>query len=289
MKSILKFVLPFLLIVFSNQVYSQLAIPKLERRVTDQIGLLSSSQREVMEAQLSALEKEKGSQVAVLIVSSTSPETIEQYSIRVADEWKLGRSDPDDGVLFLVAKADRKVRIEVGYGLEGAIPDAIAKRIIENNVIPHFRDGDYYLGIEEGLESISSLIRGEELPEVSETNSSRNEQVSMLFFVGAIFLIFILILVKVVLAKKYGNIKSNLVVMAIVFIAIWIIVNLAAAIFASVFAFIFLNGRGSGGRGGGYYGGYSSGGFSGGGFSGGGGGFSGGGGGFGGGGASGGW
>jgi uncharacterized protein len=292
MKSIAKYIVLFQLIGFSHLLYAQLEVPKLKGRVTDQTNLLTSAQINVIEAQLETLEKEKGSQVVLLIVESTKPETIEQYSIRVADEWKIGRSDPDDGVLLLVAKSDRKIRIEVGYGLEGAIPDAIAKRIIDNVMVPHFRDGDYFLGIEEGLEAITALIKGEELPEVSDSEySDGNKTISMMLIFGSIILIFAVVIAKVILAKKYGNVKSNLVVISLLFIVVWIIASLSAAIFASFFAFVFLNGRGSGGRGGGHYGGYSGygGGFGGGGFSGGGGGFSGGGGGFGGGGASGGW
>lgn len=294
MKSTLKLVLLLQLITFSTLLYGQVNVPKLERRVTDQIGLLSASQINTIESQLQTLEKEKGSQVVVLIVDSSKPETIEQFSIRVADKWKIGRGDPDDGVLLLVAKSDRKIRIEVGYGLEGAIPDALAKRIVDNLMVPHFRDGDYYLGIEEGVESIISLINGEQLPDVSETElTNGNQSISLFLLFGGIIMIFIIVIVKVVLAKKYGNAKSNLVVISILFITVWLLISLSAAIFTSIFTLIFLNGRGSGGRGGGYYGGYSSygGGFGGGGggFSGGGGGFSGGGGGFGGGGASGGW
>lgn len=269
-------------------------IPRLEKRVTDLANLLSESEETFLTNQLKELETRKGSQLAILTVNSTKPETIEQYSIRVVDQWKLGREDVDDGVLLIVAKNDRKVRIEVGYGLEGAIPDAYAKRIINNVIVPHFRDGDYYLGIEEGVEAIIGLINGEDLPEVTSTTSARSDKTTgLFFFIGIIILIFTVVIIKVVLANKLGNLRSNLIVISIVFLAVWLVVNFISAVFASFFALVFLNGKGSGGgrRGGGYYGGYvggSSGGWGGGGgFSGG--GFSGGGGGFGGGGASGGW
>lgn len=269
-------------------------IPRLEKRVTDLANLLSESEETFLTNQLKELETRKGSQLAILTVNSTKPETIEQYSIRVVDQWKLGREDVDDGVLLIVAKNDRKVRIEVGYGLEGAIPDAYAKRIINNVIVPRFRGGDYSLGIEEGVEAIIGLINGEDLPEVTSTTSARSDKTTgLFFFIGIIILIFTVVIIKVVLANKLGNLKSNLIVISIVFLAVWLVVNFISAVFASFFALVFLNGKGSGGgrRGGGYYGGYvggSSGGWGGGGgFSGG--GFSGGGGGFGGGGASGGW
>ncbi|MEQ8907012.1 YgcG family protein [Ekhidna sp.] len=274
----------------------QQEVPTLTDRVTDQANILSPNEVAYLTNQLKDLEERKGSQLAILTVSSTKPETIEQYSIRVVDQWKLGREDVDDGVLLIIAKNDRKLRIEVGYGLEGAIPDAYAKRIISNIIVPHFRDGDYYLGIEEGVEAIIGLIDGEELPEVtSDSRQVSNKKFITLFsFTGIVILIVIVIVTKVFLAKKLGNSKSSVVVVVGIFLLVWLLVNLYAGVFASIISFFFLNGVGSGGggrRGGGYYGGYvggSSGGWGGGGgFSGG--GFSGGGGGFGGGGASGGW
>ena len=295
MKSYLKsIVLVVLSVVMTGALSAQdlQPIPDLKERVTDRAGLLSAYEKAFLTDELQQLEERKGSQIAILTVATTKPETIEQYSIRVVDQWKLGREDVDDGVLLIIAKNDRKLRIEVGYGLEGAITDAYAKRIISNIIVPHFRDGDYYLGIEEGVEAIIALIDGEDLPAVTRT-SSRNDGKSQSFalFLGIVVMIFVIFIFKAILTKKIGNLKSNLIVLPIVFLTFWILVSLSAGLFASFFAFIFLNGgsSGRGGRGGGYYGGYSggySGGFSGG-FSGG--GFSGGGGGFGGGGASGGW
>lgn len=140
-------------------------VPELRARVTDVIGLLPADLRAALEARLQTFEREKGSQVAVLIVATTQPETIEQYSIRVVDAWKLGREKPDDGVLLLVAQSDRALRIEVGRGLEGAIPDAIAKRVIEETIVPRFREGDVAGGIEAGVEALLGLIQGEPLPQ----------------------------------------------------------------------------------------------------------------------------
>ena len=294
MKSYLKSIAILVLTtgVFSTWGQERAEVPELKTRVTDLADILSESEEAFLTNQLEALETRKGSQLAILTVNSTKPETIEQYSIRVVDQWKIGRADVDDGVLLVIAKNDRKLRIEVGYGLEGAIPDAYAKRIISNIIVPHFRDGDYYLGIEEGVEAIIGLIDGEELPEVTTTRSrKKDDSYSFGLFLGIVVLIFTVFIAKALISKKVGNLKSNLIVIPIVFLTVWILVSFGAAIFASLLATVILNGKGSGGgrRGGGYYGGYVGGSSwgGGGGFSGG--GFSGGGGGFGGGGASGGW
>ncbi|GAB4237514.1 MAG: hypothetical protein Tsb0034_12710 [Ekhidna sp.] len=294
MKSYLQTIALFLFVAlpwFRGFAQNEQEVPTLTERVTDLADIFSASEEQFLTNQLKELETRKGSQLAILTVNSTKPETIEQYAIRVVEQWKLGREDIDDGVLLIIAKNDRKLRIEVGYGLEGAITDAYAKRIINNIIVPHFRDGDYYLGVEEGVEAIIGLIEGEELPEVtSVSRPSGNDSMGLFFFLSFVVMIFVVVMAKVMLANKVGNLKSNLIVISFVFLVVWMVVNFVAALFASVFALAFLNGKGSGGgrRGGGYYGGYSGGGWSsGGGFSGG--GFSGGGGGFGGGGASGGW
>ncbi|NDC39059.1 MAG: YgcG family protein, partial [Proteobacteria bacterium] len=139
-------------------------VPALSQPVTDLTSSLSSADRAALNQKLGAVSTQSGSQVAVLIVPTTQPEAIEQYSIRVVDAWKLGRKGIDDGVLLLVAKNDRTVRIEVGRGLEGAIPDAIAKRIISEIIIPQFRSGRFAAGIFDGVDAILALIRGEALP-----------------------------------------------------------------------------------------------------------------------------
>src|SRR6266702_90848 len=122
------------------------AVPPLKARVTDLTGTLTAAQIQTLEGRLRDFERGKGSQIAVLILPSTQPESIEQYSIRVADAWKIGRAKADDGVILVVAKNDRKLRIEVGRGLEGAIPDAIAKRVVSDVIAPHFRADDFYGG-----------------------------------------------------------------------------------------------------------------------------------------------
>ncbi|MEN6628416.1 MAG: YgcG family protein, partial [Sulfuricella sp.] len=151
---------------------AETAVPPLQARVTDLTRTLQPSQRAALEQTLQTFEERKGSQIAVLIVPSTQPETIEQYSLRVAESWKLGRKGVDDGVLLLVAKDDRKLRIEVGYGLEGAIPDAVAKRIISEIISPYFKKGDFYGGISAGVERMIKVIEGEPLPEKKTSRSS---------------------------------------------------------------------------------------------------------------------
>ncbi|MCM5570202.1 TPM domain-containing protein [Burkholderiaceae bacterium FT117] len=144
-------------------------VPPLQARVTDLTGTLDAAARSRLESRLEAFEQRKGSQIAVLVVRGTAPEAIEDYSIRVAEAWKIGRGRVDgqrvdDGVLLVVAKEDRRLRIEVGYGLEGAIPDARAKQVIENLIVPRFRQGDYAGGIEAGIDALMRLIEGEPLP-----------------------------------------------------------------------------------------------------------------------------
>lgn len=153
-------------------------VPPLGARVTDTTGTLEASDRAALEARLAAIEKRHGAQVAVLIVPTTAPEAIEEYAIRVAESWKLGRGREaaqrdtgqraapsiDDGVLLVVAKNDRRMRIEVGYGLEGAIPDVLARRVIDERIAPRFRAGDWAGGIAAGVQALETLIAGEQLP-----------------------------------------------------------------------------------------------------------------------------
>jgi len=148
------------------------AIPPLVSHVTDTIGLLSPITRGSLENNLKAFEDQKGSQVTVLIVNSTESEAIESYSLRVAESWKIGRKKIDDGVILVVAKSDRKVRIEVGYGLEGALPDATCKQIIENFITPEFRTGNFDAGVQAGIEAILKKLSGEELPRPEPKNDT---------------------------------------------------------------------------------------------------------------------
>lgn len=144
--------------------WAQIPVPALAARVTDAAGMLAPDERTRLEAELAAFEANKGSQIAVLLVPSTNPESIEEFGIRVADAWKIGRKGVDDGVIVIVAKDDRRVRIEVGYGLEGTIPDALARRIVEEGITPRFREGRFFDGLVAGVRRIEALIEGEPLP-----------------------------------------------------------------------------------------------------------------------------
>jgi uncharacterized protein len=139
-------------------------VPALEARVTDLTGTLAPDERSALEAKLARFEEKKGAQVAVLIVPTTEPEAIEPYAIRVVEAWRLGREASDDGVLLLVAKNDRKLRIEVGRGLEGALTDLASNRIIDETIVPLFRAGDFAGGVDAGVDRILAVIEGEELP-----------------------------------------------------------------------------------------------------------------------------
>ncbi|HMM72726.1 MAG TPA: TPM domain-containing protein, partial [Rhodocyclaceae bacterium] len=139
-------------------------IPALSARVTDAVGLLSAEERQGLEQRLARIETEHGAQLAVLIVPTIAPESIEAYSLRVVEAWRLGRRGVDDGVLILVVVKERGLRIEVGRGLEGAIPDAVAKRLIAEVIAPRFAERDYVGGLTSGIERIGALIAGESLP-----------------------------------------------------------------------------------------------------------------------------
>src|SRR6202020_1983989 len=153
-----------LLVCWAFAALADVAVPPLSGRVVDQTGTLSSSDVAALTQTLRDFEARKGSQIAVLIVPTTQPETIEQYSIRVAEAWKIGRKKIDDGALLVVAKNDRKLRIEVGYGLEGALNDITAKRIIDEIITPQFRNGDFAGGVAAGVDRIVGVINGESLP-----------------------------------------------------------------------------------------------------------------------------
>jgi len=249
------------------------AVPPLRTRVTDLTATLSTPAKAAIEARLVDLEKRKGSQLAVLVLPTTGEDTVEQFGIRVAEAWKLGRKGVDDGLLFLVAKDDRTLRIEVGYGLEGAIPDAVAKRVIEEIVVPRFKTGDFEGGIGAGVDSLIKLVDGEPLPEPAPSGSFGNELEDLI----PVAMVFIFV-VGGILRAIFGPLPGAAIAGGVAFVGIWLFagVFLVAGIVALVVFFLTLigvsGGRGLGGGGGG-----------------GGGGFSGGGGGFGGGGASGRW
>jgi len=163
---------------FAPAAWAEVPVPPLKARVTDLTGTLSAAQRSSLESDLQGLEARSGSQLAVLLVPTTQPEAIEQYSLRVVEAWKLGQKGKDNGLLLLVAKNDRKLRIEVGYGLEGTIPDAIAKRVIDDTITPHFKQGDYAGGIAAGVQRLAGVIEGR--AEAGKTDTLAGEQSSAL-------------------------------------------------------------------------------------------------------------
>src|ERR1700677_1380535 len=153
-----------LLLCWAFAAFADVAVPPLTGRVVDQTGTLSSDTVASLTQTLKDFETRKGSQIAVLIGPTTAPETIEQYSIRVAEAWKIGRKKVDDGAILLIAKNDHKLRIEVGYGLEGALTDVTAQRIIDEVITPKFKSGDFAGGISDGVDRIIRVVDGEPLP-----------------------------------------------------------------------------------------------------------------------------
>jgi len=297
-------------------------IPPLNARVTDLTGTLTAEQQAAIEQKLAAFEARKGSQLAVLIVPTTQPEDIAQYSIRVVEQWKLGREKVDDGALLIVAKNDRRLRIEVGQGLEGVLTDATSRRIISNTITPLFRQGDFAGGINAGLDRMIRTIDGEPLPPPDRRWQGGDEVGKSLAPLGNAlpFVFFGAIIASGIFRRLFGRGLGAVATGGLTGGLVWLFTHVIGfSLFAGVVGFmiavaagIFRGGGGGwsspgsfpgrygglggmgglggvgglGGRGG-RRGGWSSGGFGGGGF--GGGGFSGGGGGFSGGGASGSW
>jgi uncharacterized protein len=273
---------------------AQRPIPPLQSRVTDLTGTLTPAERTQLESRLAEFESRKGAQIAVLLVPSTQPEEIEQYSIRVVDAWKLGREKPDDGALLLIAKDDRSMRIEVGRGLEGALTDLVSKRIIADTIAPRFRQGDYAGGIAAGIDQMIRVVDGEPLPAVDPQWGGGSERLADMLplLLGVIFVGSVVL--RALFGRALGSVATGGVAGSL---AWWVTQVLGLAVGVGFFAVIvslFLGFRGGGrwssrpGHGGWSPGGWGRGGFGSGGISRGG-GFGGGGGSFGGGGASGRW
>jgi len=297
MNAVRAFVLA-LMMVWAWQAAADVAVPPLTGRVVDQTGTLTSGDIAALNQKLKDLETRKGSQVAVLIVPTTQPETIEQFSIRVADAWKIGRKKIDDGALMVVAKNDRHLRVEVGYGLEGSLTDVTTKRIIDEEITPRFRAGDFAGGISAGIERMIKVIDGEPLPapQPPQWQDTGVLDESDLFNPVVLFGLFI---VGAFLRTLLGRLVGAAATGGVAGLAAWLIAgSLGAALLLGGMAFVIamfaggfvpLGAPGRGRYGGGWPGGGYSGGGWGGGSGGSGGGFGGGGGGFGGGGASGSW
>jgi len=276
-------------------------IPSLRARVTDVTRTLSTSERNALEEKLAAFEQRKGAQIAILMVPTTRPETIEQYSIRVAEAWKVGRTRVDDGVIVVVAKDDHRLRIEVGYGLEGAIPDVVAKRIIREIIAPHFLAGEFHAGLDSGATALMRLIDGEALPAPQGAGAGAEQEtdlggLSALPVVLGIVLT-VAFVIGGILTAILGRFAGSLTTGGIAGFAAWailgtVIAAVGAGFVGFVLALVISGTRGGwiqGVQRGGWPGGFGGGGLGGGSWGGGGGSWSGGGGGFGGGGASGNW
>ena len=278
-----------------------LPVPALSARVIDQTGTLSAAERSAIEARLAAFESEAGPQIVVLMVPTTAPEDIAAYAQRVADTWKIGRREVGDGVLLVVAKNDRRVRIEVAKALEGAVPDLAARQIIDRAITPAFRAGQFAGGIDAAIEQLIARIRGENLPApASRPGAQPGFQLDEL----GMFLFVAVPIIGTVLTRMLGRKLGSLAAAGVSGgVAWWLSASLLVALGAGLAALVLvgllgigaaarrMGGRGGpgvppiiwGGGGGGWGGGRGGGGFGGGGFG------SGGGGDFGGGGASGSW
>ena len=245
---------------------AEVPVPVLNARVTDLTGTLSAQQRGELESRIAAYESRRGSQIAVLLLPTTKPEEIEQYSIRVAEAWKIGRKGVDDGLILVVAKDDRTLRIEVGYGLEGIIPDSLAKRVIDERIVPRFREGDFYGGVRDGVDQLIRLAEGEKLPppEQGGLHERLPPQNVFNYLVPGIILCAILgSLFKAALGRLPGSAATG----AVVGVIAWLLFGLGIAALAFLIGCVLAyanTGRGSGwsSGSGGSWGGGSSGGSS---------------------------
>jgi uncharacterized protein len=265
-----------LALLLNGAAQAEVALPPLTHRVTDLTATLDTQQTQTLESRLAEFEANKGAQLAVLIVPTTQPESIEQFGIRVVEAWKLGRKGVDDGALLLVAKDDRALRIEVGYGLEGVLNDATANRIIDEVIVPRFKRADFYSGIESGLAAMMQVVSGEALPPPKRAAASGKFDIESMLFVA----FGLVVVVGGMLRAMLGRFPAAVLMGGALAVLAWFtIAQLIVALLVGLMAFVFVllggGGHGFGGFGGGGLGG--GGGFGGGGFSGGGGGFGGGG------------
>jgi uncharacterized protein len=269
---------------------AQQPVPPLTGHVVDSTATLSAEALAALEQKLAAYEERKGSQIAVLLVRTTAPEAVEQYALRVAEQWQIGRARVDDGVVLVAAIDDRRMRFEVGYGLEGAVPDALARRIIAETIAPRFYEEDYAGGLNAGIDALTGLIDGEPLPVPVARQPAADP------FTGLPIVLILAFVCAPLLRRLFGSLLGSAATGAGAGFVVWILSGvLFASLLIGAFAFVFAltgiggrSGRWASGRGRWGPGGFG-GGLGGGGFGGGGGGFRGGGGRFGGGGASGGW
>lgn len=271
----------------------EIPVPKLTAHVVDLTGTLTADERAALDAKLVDFERSRGSQVAVLLVPSIGTEAIEDFATRVTDQWQLGRKGVDDGVLLVVAKEQRKLRIQTGRGVQGTLTDFLSKRIVSDIIAPHFREGDFAGGLDAGADAIMKAVAGEQLP-LPEARKSTRRVENLGSLSNLAFFAFVLVpVVGMILRGLVGRFFGAGLTSGITGLAAWFVIgSLGIGIVAALVAFVIVLFSGTGlARGigpgiGGFGGGFGGGGFGGGG---GGGGFSGGGGSFDGGGASGNW
>jgi uncharacterized protein len=201
-----------LLLCWTQVAFADIAVPPLTGRVVDITNTLSSGEIAAQSSRLQDLQRRKGSQIAVLIVPTTAPETIEQFSIRAAESWKIGRKKIDDGALLVVAKDDHKLRIEVGYGLEGALTDVTARRIIDETIVPRFKSNDFAGGIAAGITRMIGVIDGEPLP-VPAPEVSHGSNAVLLDFLNPLnpFTLFFIFAVGAVTRGLLGRLLGSLI------------------------------------------------------------------------------
>ena len=231
-----------LLLCWAFAAWADVTVPPLTGRVVDQTGTLSADDIAGLTQTLKGLELRKGSQIAVLIVPTTEPETIEQYAIRVAEAWKIGRKKVDDGALLVVAKNDRKLRIEVGYGLEGALNDVTSKRIIDEIITPKFKNGDFAGGISAGVERIIGVVDGEPLPAPAPRPQRQSDNSDLLQFLNPFnpFTIIIVLVLGGVFRSVFGRLFGSIATGGLVGVVAWfifgsLILSGIAAVIASAF------------------------------------------------------
>lgn len=260
--------LALLLFCAGTPVVADMPVPALTGRVVDQTGTLSASEQAELSRQLADFETRKGSQIAVLIVPTTQPESIEQFSIRVAEAWKIGRKKVDDGAILLVAKNDRKLRIEVGYGLEGALTDATTKRIIGEIIAPRFKSGDFAGGITAGAERMMKVIDGEPLPAPAARSEWNDGSITFQeMFDYAPFVLFGALFFGGILRTLLGRLFGSLAFGGLVTLGMWVVLSsfpiaLVLGVIAgviSLFGDALGSGTGSGGSSRGSGGSWSSG------------------------------
>ena len=235
----------FFLLLLCMMAWAVVGVPELSRRVTDLTATLNVEQVAALENKLAAFEAKKGSQIAILIIPTTGSKDIAEFGIEVADLAQIGRKDIDDGVILIVAKDDRKLRLEVGYGLEGVIPDAVAKRVIFETIMPHFKDGDYAGGIDAGAGQLMKLIEGEALPAPSVVQGDRQDEGAFMFIlIGGLIAGFVL---SAIMGRVMGGMLAGLGAGMVAALVLGL--AFSVALFIGLMVFFIVGVRSMGGRG----------------------------------------